>query len=115
MTPFGRRVLYAFRTFFTILIHGRVPHDVVAALVTMPEPPPAPMVAVPDPTDRATQMLSLLQRDGRLLDFLMEDLAAYADAQVGAAVRDVHSGSRQALQRYVSLAPVMDEEEGQPV
>jgi hypothetical protein len=60
-------------------------------------------------------MLALLQRDGRLVDFLMEDLAAYPDAQVGAAVRDVHSGCRQALSRYVTLAPVLDDDEGRPV
>jgi hypothetical protein len=116
MIPFGRRVVYAFRTFFSVLFHGHVPDDVAAALITMPEPvQPAPRAVTPEPIDRATQMLALLQRDGRLLDFLMEDLAAYPDAQVGAAVRDVHAGSRQALDRYVSLAPVMPDEEGQPV
>jgi hypothetical protein len=57
-------------------------------------------------------MLTLLQRDGRLVDFLMEDLASYPDAQVGAAVRDVHSGCRQALSRYLTLSPVLDDEEG---
>ena len=57
-------------------------------------PPPAP--APPDPGHRATQVLAILQRDGRLIDFLMEDLTAYDDAQIGAAVRDVHAGSRQA-------------------
>jgi hypothetical protein len=57
-------------------------------------------------------MLALLQRDGRLVDFLMEDIAAYADAQIGAAVRDVHGGCRQVLQRYVTLAPILEQEEG---
>ena len=45
----------------------------------------------------------------------MEDLTAYQDAQVGAAVRDVHAGCRSALTRYADLAPVMDDEEGQTV
>jgi hypothetical protein len=45
----------------------------------------------------------------------MEDLAAYQDAQIGAAVRDVHAGSRQALERYFTLEPVIDDEEGRPV
>jgi hypothetical protein len=116
MIPFGRRVKYAFRAFFSILTHGRIAEDIAAALVPAPEPELAPVAAaVVDPIDRATQMLALLQRDGRLLDFLMEDLAAYPDAQVGAAVRDVHAGSRQALDRYLSLAPVMHEEEGHTV
>jgi hypothetical protein len=61
------------------------------------------------------QLLALLQRDGRLIDFLMEDLTPYQDAQIGAAVRDVHSGSRQAVVRYFTLEPVIDDEEGRPV
>jgi hypothetical protein len=116
MIPFGRRVAYAFRAFFSILTHGRIADDVAAGIGRVPDPAPAVVRATPpDPVDRATQMLALLQRDGRLLDFLMEDLAAYPDAQVGGAVRDVHGGSRLALDRYVSLAPVMHEEEGQTV
>jgi hypothetical protein len=116
MIPFGRRVAYAFRAFFSILFHGRIADDIVAALVARPDLElNVVRVTPPDPIDRATQMLALLQRDGRLLDFLMEDLAAYPDAQVGAAVRDVHAGSRQALDRYFSLAPVMHEQEGQTV
>ena len=60
----------------------------------------------------AEKILGLLQRDGRLVDFLMEDITAYPDAQVGAAVRDVHANCRASLSRYVTLAPVVDTEEG---
>ena len=60
-------------------------------------------------------MLAILQRDGRLVDFLMEDLAAYSNAQIGAAVRDVHAGCRQALDKYATLAPVLDAAEGSTV
>jgi hypothetical protein len=120
MIPYGRRLKFAFRTFFSILDRGRIPDDVAAALLVTPAAQPsvrpAPSVAtVPDSGEWAVQMLALLQRDGRLVDFLMEDLAAYQDAQIGAAVRDVHAGSRQALGRYVTLAPVIDDEEGRPV
>lgn len=116
MLPYGRRLKFAFRSFFSILDYSRIPDDVAAELVKAPEPPKAPPLAPPvDTTDRATQLLALLQRDGRLLDFLMEDLAAYQDAQIGAAARDVHAGCRQALSRYVAVAPVMDDEEGQTV
>jgi len=57
-------------------------------------------------------MLSILQRDARLLDFLMEDIAGYADDQVGAAVRELHDQCRDAVARYVSLQPVIDSVEG---
>ncbi len=50
------------------------------------------------------QILSILQRDARLVDFLMEDISAYSDEQVGAAVRDVQEQARKALQRYLTLA-----------
>jgi len=119
MIPFGKRLALAFSAWFSILGSGELPDDVQAAMVRAPErvapPAPAPPPPPPDPGHRATQLLALLQRDGRLVDFLMEDLTAYADAQIGAAVRDVHAGSRQAIERYVTLRPVIDDEEGRPV
>jgi hypothetical protein len=118
MLSHGKRWKYAFRAFFSLIVHGRVADDILAALapqrVAAPAvPAPAPAApAAPDPGDRAIQILGLLQRDGRLVDFLMEDLTAYPDAQVGAAVRDVHANCRASLSRYVTLAPVIDTEEG---
>src|SRR5207253_6846543 len=41
-----------------------------------------------DGNGAAVQLLAILQREGRLLDFLQEDVDGYADAQIGAAVRD---------------------------
>ena len=120
MLSYGTRLKYAFRSFFSLLDYGRIPEDVAEAVLTRPEAPaPAPAAppagAAAETSDRAVQMLALLQRDGRLVDFLMEDLAAYPDAQVGAAVRDVHAGCRTVLTRYATLSPVMNDEEGQTV
>jgi hypothetical protein len=117
MLSYGTRLKYAFRSFFSLLDYGRIPEDVVEAVLATPEAPaPAPPArAAAESSDRAVQMLALLQRDGRLVDFLMEDLAAYPDAQVGAAVRDVHTGCRSVLTRYATLGPVMNDEEGQTV
>lgn len=90
-------------------------------VATKPEPEPA----LPEPptvdTDAflaqgaktgAIQMLAILQRQGRLVDFLQEDLSAYADDQIGAAVRSIHEGSKQSLEQHVRLEPVYSEEEG---
>lgn len=63
----------------------------------------------------AIQMLSLLQRKGRLIDFLQEDLQHYDDAQIGAAVRNVHAGCKEALDEYVQLEPIFEEPEGSEV
>lgn len=122
MISHGKRWKYAFRVFFSLIFHGRIARDILDDFVT---PTPEPAVAAPAAvapvtapaalTGSAVQMLALLQRDGRLVDFLMEDLASYPDAQIGAAVRDVHAGCRGALTRYLSLSAVMDADEGRPV
>jgi len=65
--------------------------------------------------DRAVQVLALLQRDGRLVDFLYEDISVYTDDQVGAAAREVHGSCREVLQRYLTVEPVVDGEEGRPM
>jgi hypothetical protein len=74
--------------------------------------PTSPAVPASDPTERAAQVLALLQRDGRLIDFLLEDIASYSDAQIGAAVRDVHAGCKQTLSRYMTISPAIDADEG---
>jgi hypothetical protein len=60
-------------------------------------------------------MLALLQRDGRLVDFLEEDISSYPDGQLGAAVRSIHTSCRQVLDRYIKLEPVLSSEEDHPV
>lgn len=65
--------------------------------------------------EKALQMLSLLQRRGRLIDFLQEDISIYDDRQIGAAVRSIHKGSREAIAEYLEIEPVMKEPEGQDV
>jgi hypothetical protein len=61
------------------------------------------------------QTLGLLQREGRLIDFLQEDIEPYNDAQVGAAVREVHRGCRAALKEVFGLSPVLKAAEGSQV
>ncbi len=63
----------------------------------------------------ALQLLGLLQRDGRLIDFLEQDIAAFSDADVGAAARVVHEGCRRALHAHAKIAPVRVEPENEPI
>jgi Domain of unknown function (DUF2760) len=111
------RLKLAVAAFFTILFKHRLPTALQSTTTTAPPPAPAavpsPAPLVTDDADRAVQMLALLQRDGRLVDFLMEDLGTYADAQIGGAVRDVHAGCRRALERYVTLEPIVAGREGE--
>lgn len=63
------------------------------------------------PTGPDLRVLAVLQRDGRLVDFLQEDIDPYTDAQIGAAVRDIHRGCRKALRDYVMVTPILPGEE----
>lgn len=60
----------------------------------------------------AIYALLLLQREGRLVDFLQEDITSYDDSQIGAAVRQIHAGARKVLEENFSLRPVFDSVEG---
>ena len=113
------RISAAFRSFFAILFGKGLPEDIAVefGFVRKSEAKPA---AAPKPaleirtSDGALQMLGILQRDARLIDFLMEDIAGYEDEQVGAAVRSLHEQSRATLLRYVTLKPVVDGVEHTP-
>ena len=82
----------------------------VAAL-DAPPPPPKPV----KPSGEPLRLLALLQREGRLLDFLLEDIAAYPNDQIGAAVRDIQQKCHKALQEHLLLEPVLNRGEGDAV
>ena len=71
---------------------------------------PAPVPAASP--EAAVQLLAALQREGRLIDFLQEDIGLYDDAQIGAAVRNIHTGCKTALAEQMEIQPVLREEEG---
>jgi hypothetical protein len=123
MTGVWTRLKLAFQAFFLILLKGRLPAALESAGAgPVPDRAPAqPLaardetgpLAARDQTDRAVQMMALLQRDGRLVDFLMEDLGSYSDGQIGAAVRNVHEGCRRVLDRYFTLESIVTGHEGE--
>jgi hypothetical protein len=61
------------------------------------------------------QLLALLQREGRFVDFLEQDVTTFSDEEVGAAARIVHDGCRKALHKVTSVQPVRTEAEGTSV
>jgi hypothetical protein len=105
----------AFRSFFSLLFKGELSAPLLDDLGLMKRAP-VPAAHKPTPTvsvsDGALQLLGILQRDSRLVDFLMEDIATYSDEQVGAAVRELHDQCRDSVKRYVELIPVIDRVEG---
>ena len=113
------RIALAFRCFFNLLFQGALSAETLAALRLGPRDaaPAKPAATPPAPpavraSDGALQILAIMQRDSRLLDFLMEDIAGYSDDQIGAAVRDIHDQCRDSITRYVTLEPVIDGVEG---
>lgn len=113
----GTRIGLAFRAFRRVMADAAFADQVYALLQGQtPQLPAAPApsparVEPRKPTLEPLQLLALLQREGRLVDFLMEDLQGLPDAQIGAAVREVHQKCRKALQDHVPLEPVLAEAE----
>ncbi|NRA35804.1 MAG: DUF2760 domain-containing protein [Polyangiaceae bacterium] len=63
----------------------------------------------------ALMLLSLLQQDGRLIDFLQQDVEGHSDGDLAAAARVVHAGCRKTLNARTQIAPLLSEPEGSPV
>ncbi len=76
-----------------------------------PPPPPPP----PKPSGAPLRLLALLQREGRLVDFLLEDIQGYENEQIGAAVRDIHRDCQHVLKERLELVPVIGQPEGETV
>lgn len=119
------RFVLAFSCFFRVLFGKKLPDE---AMKLLPAPPP-PDIEPPKPTevrdqprreperpkvstaqqhkDGALAFLALLQREGRLVDFLREPLDGFSDADIGAAARDVHRGCAKVLDQHLTFEPVM--------
>ena len=79
------------------------------------EPPPPPPPAENTVEAEIVAFFALLQEKGRLVDFLMEDLATYEDAEIGAAARVVHEGCKQVLQEHFKIHAISEAEEGSQI
>ena len=65
--------------------------------------------------DSALLLLGLLQKEGRFVDFLQEDITNYSDQEIGAAARVVHQGCQRVLRQHLDIQPVFDQPEGSPI
>jgi hypothetical protein len=74
-----------------------------------PATPPQPKPEVKKPSGEALRLLAILQRESRLVDFLMDDLSRSDDAQIAAALRDLQPKARAALEKHVQLEPILPE------
>jgi hypothetical protein len=107
---FGRLGL-AFSAFVKTAHNPEFASKVHALLNPPPPEPPKPPKPNPDPV----RFLGLLQREGRLIDFLTENISGYDDAQVGAAVREIQTKCQAALNEHLEMEPVLAQDEGSTV
>lgn len=129
LPSFFQRLPVAFGAFFSVLgnpafaarvIALRQPETatpVVAPTATAKAAPAAPAPVAPPPMKEATpdaalQLLGLLQRDARLIDFTQEDLSQYTDADIGGVARVMHEGCCKVLREHFTITPVRPEAEG---
>lgn len=114
-TPgFGERIGLAFK----VLFDANIASKLLSALAEPPKAAAPPKPAAPPPEKVHASglfVLGALQQEGRLIDFLQQDVAGFSDEEVGAAARVVHAGCRKMLQQYLSIAPVLNDAEGATV
>ncbi|GAA5217476.1 DUF2760 domain-containing protein [Corallincola platygyrae] len=110
-THFFARIGIAFK----ILFSRSYTEQLVSSSVSEATATPEPVTLTSSNTDGALQLLSLLQKEGRLLDFINEDVTAFSDDQIGAAARVVHQGLNKAIKEHITLEPVAETVEGSPI
>jgi hypothetical protein len=136
--PWWRRLGLAFSVFFRILFDVRFAESLAAgpssaaqspernaaepdwaaaerAKSGSVEPTPAALALAANADTGALVLLSLLQAEGRFVDFVQQDIAGFADGDVGAVARVVHSGCRKVLSSHLRIAAIRGESEGQRV
>ena len=122
LPSFFQRLPVAFGAFFSVLGNAAFAARVItlsqpdAAVATPPAAAKSAPVAPPPmkevTPDAALQLLGLLQRDARLIDFTQEDLSQYSDADIGSVARVLHEGCSKVLREHFTLTPVRPELEG---
>lgn len=100
------RLILALQVFLKVLLDPEVARQVGLVLNPPPPPPPTP----PEKPKFDLRVLAMLQRDGRLIDFLMEPIDEYDDGQVGAAVRDIHGKCRKSVLDHFMIEAISSPE-----
>ncbi|XOV78824.1 MAG: DUF2760 domain-containing protein [Aestuariibacter sp.] len=115
-TPsFFSRLAIAFKLIFS----GQYAQSILqpSAAETLEDAPAEVTEKAPQPVnyDSALQLIAILQKDGRLIDFIQEDVNQFSDEQVAAAARVVHQGVKKALNDHVQFSPATKEPEGSAI
>ena len=101
----------AFKAFFQALKGVEL---IPKSEIPPPPPPPEPPKPVDEKAlfaDGAVYALLLLQREGRLIDFLQEDISGFPNDQIGIAVRQIHENCQKVLSENFGISAVRTEDE----
>ncbi len=80
------------------------------------EPIKAPKLETPKSKDHShLRLLSLLQEEGRIIDFFQEDISNFTDEQVGKAIRNMHASCKKRIEELITIRPILEEKEGEIV
>lgn len=93
----------------------KIVEKIVEVEKIVPAPAPEPVILKEATPDAALQLLALLQKEARFIDFIKEDVSAFGDADVGIAARVVHAGCLKAINEHFSLTTVRSEAEGSKI
>lgn len=104
------------QAFWGLSVAGRASQDAAFAaevnrLLGTAAPQPKP-VGPAKPSGEPLRLLTLLQSEARLVDFLLEDISGAQDPQVGQAVREIHRKAQTALKQHLTIVPIQSESEG---
>ena len=126
---FAARLVFAWVCYFKVLFDGALAARLERAmsgaeepkalpepakkpeLEKKPEPEKKPEKKAHPPETSALELLALLQREGRFVDFLEQDVTTFSDEDIGAAARVVHDGCKKALSGHIAFTPVRSEDE----
>lgn len=99
-----------------VLVNAAFAARVDAALTMLTAQETRPAAPTPERVHASGLLvLSALQREGRLIDFLQQDVAGFSDEEVGAAGRVIHSGCSKVLRQYFDFEPAVPGLEGTPM
>jgi hypothetical protein len=125
-------LLVALKSFFLVLFNGALarqvddvlqrrneqptlPETKLEALAERPKAPARPAAPSKPARSDAITLLAALQREGRFVDFLKEELSGFSDAQIGAVARDLHRDCGKVVERMFAIQPLLSDAEGASV
>ncbi len=113
------RIILAFSCFFRILLNGVFAKE-LQEFLRKDDKKDLPHKELPEKNEEkkdeikiyGSRIFTLLQREGRFIDFLQEKIDSYSDAQIGAVARSLHGGCNKVMDNYIKIESVIDREEG---